>query len=111
MTKYLLKVHLQTFLSRPVNKKCQILICDTLVASERYQGSQNYSNFKLQLLRAPFFSKGKDTRCDISAYYTYLPIYYLIQCSHFTARILSPLLSQFISQMSRCHTIVLFSWY
>jgi hypothetical protein len=35
MTLYLLKVHLQTFLSIPVNKKCQILSCDTLVASER----------------------------------------------------------------------------
>ena len=30
MTLYLLKVHLQTFLSIPVTKKCQILSCDTL---------------------------------------------------------------------------------
>jgi hypothetical protein len=37
------------------SKKRQILICDTLVASERYQGSQNYSYIKLQLLRVPFF--------------------------------------------------------
>jgi hypothetical protein len=35
MTLYLLKVHLQTFLSIPVTQKCQILICDTLVANER----------------------------------------------------------------------------
>ena len=29
---YLLKMHLQTFLSIPITQKCQILICDTLVA-------------------------------------------------------------------------------
>jgi len=31
---YLLKVHLQTFLSIPITQKCQILSCDTLVANE-----------------------------------------------------------------------------
>ena len=36
MTLYLLKVHLQTFLSIPVTQKCQILSCDTFVANERY---------------------------------------------------------------------------
>jgi hypothetical protein len=36
MTLYLLKVHLQTFLSIPVTPKRQILSCDTLVANERY---------------------------------------------------------------------------
>jgi len=36
MTIYLLKVHLQTFLSTPVTQKCQIFSCDTLVANERY---------------------------------------------------------------------------
>jgi len=36
MTLYLLKVHLQTFLTTPVTQKCQILSCDTLVANERY---------------------------------------------------------------------------
>jgi hypothetical protein len=36
MTLYLLKVHLQTFLSRPITQKCQILSCDTFVANERY---------------------------------------------------------------------------
>ena len=35
MTLYLLKVHLQTFLSMPVTQKCQILSCDNLVANER----------------------------------------------------------------------------
>ena len=30
----LLKVHLQTFLSKPITQKCQILICDTLVANQ-----------------------------------------------------------------------------
>jgi len=36
MTLYLLKVHLQTFLSIPVTQKCQILSCDTLVTNELY---------------------------------------------------------------------------
>ena len=35
MTLYLLKVHLQTFLSTPITQTCQILGCDTLVANER----------------------------------------------------------------------------
>jgi hypothetical protein len=39
MTLYLLKVHLQTFLSIPITQKCQILSCDTLVANERYMFS------------------------------------------------------------------------
>ena len=36
MTLYLLKVHLQTFLSIPITQKCQILSCDILVANKRY---------------------------------------------------------------------------
>ena len=32
MTLYLLKLHLQMFLSIPITQKCQILSCDTLVA-------------------------------------------------------------------------------
>jgi hypothetical protein len=36
MTLYLLKVHLQTFLSIPIAPKCKILSCDTLAANERY---------------------------------------------------------------------------
>ena len=36
MTLYLLKVHLQTFLSIPITRNFQILSCDTLVANERY---------------------------------------------------------------------------
>ena len=35
MTLYLLKMHLQTFLSLQITQKCQILSCDTLVANER----------------------------------------------------------------------------
>ena len=35
ITLYLLKEHLQTFLSIPVTQKCQILSCDTLVSNER----------------------------------------------------------------------------
>jgi len=41
MTLYMLKVHLQTFLSIPLTQKCQILSCDTLVANERYGLSFN----------------------------------------------------------------------
>ena len=36
VTLYMLKEHLQTFLSIPLTQKCQILSCDTLVANERY---------------------------------------------------------------------------
>jgi hypothetical protein len=36
MTLYLLRVHLQTFLSIPITQKYQILSCDTLVTNERY---------------------------------------------------------------------------
>ena len=36
MKLYLLKVHLQTFLSIPITQKCQILSCDTFVANKRY---------------------------------------------------------------------------
>ena len=35
MTLYLLKAHLQAFLSIPITQKCQILSCDTLVANVR----------------------------------------------------------------------------
>jgi len=40
MTLYLLKVNLQTFLSIPINQKCQILSCDTLVANEQYVSTE-----------------------------------------------------------------------
>jgi hypothetical protein len=36
MTLYMLKVHLQSFLSITITQNCQILSCDTLVANERY---------------------------------------------------------------------------
>jgi len=36
MTLYLIKVHLQVFLSIPITQKCQISSCDTLVANEGY---------------------------------------------------------------------------
>jgi hypothetical protein len=39
----LLEVHLQTFLSIPIHKKCHILICDTLVANELYSARIHYS--------------------------------------------------------------------
>jgi hypothetical protein len=43
MTLYLLKVHLQTFLSIPVTQKCQILSCDTLVANEWHVSAEHDS--------------------------------------------------------------------
>ena len=49
MTLYLLKVHLQTFLSLPITQKCQILRYDTLVANERCV-IFIYSNFKADIL-------------------------------------------------------------
>jgi len=36
MTLYLLKVHLQTFLSIPVTQKCQISSCDSVLVGVRY---------------------------------------------------------------------------
>ena len=48
MTLYLLKVHLQTFLSIPVTQKCQILSCDTLVAKERYVFYMRFERSVLQ---------------------------------------------------------------
>jgi len=43
-TLYLLKVHLQTFLSIPITKKCQILSCEILVANERIELQQCFPN-------------------------------------------------------------------
>jgi hypothetical protein len=42
VTLYLLKVHLQTFISIPITQKCQILGFDTLVANQRYCFFLNY---------------------------------------------------------------------
>ena len=36
ITLYLLKVHMQTFLSISITQKCQIMSYDTLVANERH---------------------------------------------------------------------------
>jgi len=36
MTLYLLKVHLQTFLSIPVTQKCQISSCDSIFLGVQY---------------------------------------------------------------------------
>jgi hypothetical protein len=59
MTLYLLKVHLQTFLSIPITQKWQILSCDTLVANERYAKMCTYQpsclKVKITFLTWPFF--------------------------------------------------------
>ena len=63
MTLYLLKVHLQTFLSIPITQKCQILSCDTLVANERYKGlvfSRTAVTFVSVVLKVAYL-----TFCDI----------------------------------------------
>ena len=41
MTLYLLKVHLQTFLSILITQKCQDLSCDTVVANKQYAGDNS----------------------------------------------------------------------
>jgi hypothetical protein len=41
MTLYMLKVHLQTFLTTPITQRCQILSCDILVANKLFF----YTNF------------------------------------------------------------------
>ena len=51
MTLYLLKVHLKTFLSIPSTQKCQTLICDTLVANDRY-GSSFRTNISAPKMKA-----------------------------------------------------------
>jgi hypothetical protein len=38
MTLYLLKVHMHTFLSTPITKKCQISSCDSVLLGVRYVG-------------------------------------------------------------------------
>jgi hypothetical protein len=40
MTLQLVKVHLQTFISIPITQKYQILICDSLVANQRYDHAE-----------------------------------------------------------------------
>jgi len=49
MTLYLLKVHLQTFLSISITQKCQILSSDTLVANERNDDWSTERKFLLRL--------------------------------------------------------------
>jgi hypothetical protein len=55
VTLYLLKVHLQTFLSLLITQKCQILCCDTLVENERYK-----------VFRKHYFNMMKAIWCDIA---------------------------------------------
>jgi len=55
MTLYLLKVHLQTFLSVPITQKYQILSCDTLVANVRYVDRQYETSFITSFWRLEFW--------------------------------------------------------
>ena len=57
---YLLRVHLQTFLSVPLTQKCQILSYDTLVANERniseHKSKGNSLLHALVAIAPPFFN-------------------------------------------------------
>jgi hypothetical protein len=55
MTLYLLKVHLQTFLSISITQNCQILSCDTLVANERHVCGVVTRLYLLLLEKCPSF--------------------------------------------------------
>ena len=56
MTLYLLKVHMQTFLSISITQKYRILSCDTLVANERYCRAEIYKHFGRAGVWDPLFS-------------------------------------------------------
>jgi len=51
MTLYLLKVHLQTFISVPITQKRPILSCDTLVANEMYVPRLNQEQWKVRKVK------------------------------------------------------------
>jgi hypothetical protein len=61
MTLYLLKVHLQTFLSIPISQKCQILSCNTLVTNERYIHSNTILWLKNTIC---LFTSGRSKSCS-----------------------------------------------
>ena len=51
MTLYLLKVHLQTFISIPITQKCQILSYDSPVAYEQYGSRFNLGGVQCIIFR------------------------------------------------------------
>jgi hypothetical protein len=63
----MLQVHLQTFLSILITQKCQILICDTLVANERYGIAHCNvgSNNVLIIVNDKYFQVRKSGTCYI----------------------------------------------
>ena len=83
MTLYLLKVHLQTFLSTPITQKCQILICNTLVANERYVvfkelyfGLPSYvASFAIGCLVSSVYFMNADRNIDVRTQHVILQIY------------------------------------
>ena len=70
MTLYLLKVHLQAFLSISITQKCQILSCDILVANERcvyyYYYYYYYSKSSIGVLISPLLHLLPDVFCLIA---------------------------------------------
>jgi len=78
MTLYLLKVHLQTFLSIPITQKCRIMSCGTLVANERYVknvaweaerlnfGTRQPGKFHNSIFRVPYIFSSKVTHISHS---------------------------------------------
>jgi hypothetical protein len=63
MTLYLLKVHLQTFLSIPTTQKFQILSCDSLVANEGYVCWEISTYFILSLCEGISGFSGLEVAC------------------------------------------------
>jgi len=74
MTLYLLKVHLQMFLSIPITQTCQILSCDTLVANERF----SLLHYKVFWgYKITFFPTGSCTPYRILYYFCFPNVSYL----------------------------------
>jgi len=90
MTLYLLKVHLQTFLSIPITQKCQILTCDALVANERH--IQSYKTEPKYMKECDKRNTNTSNKLHMIYIYsnnvghpvtkTFIPLHYT--CRHFT---------------------------
>jgi hypothetical protein len=100
MTLYLLKEHLQTFLSIPITQKCQILSCDTLVANyicilQRIQqrGLKCIQNFIIIHFNPHYFIFRK-----IHDY-----VFYIVYITHFKSRNLRPILQLYNCFLIKFH--------
>jgi hypothetical protein len=82
MTLYLLKVHLQTFHIIPINKECQILTCDTLVANERHMRAILVSVLNLPLDFSNYLIQSGLSATDFSHPYHTYPLYHHFLFDH-----------------------------